>query len=147
MSDTPNLTDFTTYCQDQGIVAPYTVSTDPTFAAAYDLAIDIGMTCGNMPGTLYTRAVYSLGADRFIRIAQDPSGDTFYTTQRQTYAIFEFRPGVVMASGQGPTSQTLVVPDWYRELSLSNQELLKTPWGRQYMGYAQMYGPYVVGVS
>lgn len=145
--DTPDLADFTSYCQAQGIVAAYTLTTDPTFAAAYDWAIDDALTCPNMPGTLYTFAVYNFGADRFIRIAQDNGLGTFYADQRSTYNVFDFRPGVVMASGQGPTSQTLVVPEWYRELPLSGQELLKTPWGRQYLSYAQMYGPNVVGVS
>jgi hypothetical protein len=144
---TPNLADFTTYCQNQGIVATYTASSSEYFQWAFNWSMADAMVCPNMPTIRYVLAVYELGADRFITIAQDDGQGTFYQTQRTTFGVLEFRPGVVMASGDGPTSQTLVVPDWYRELPLAAQEQIKTPWGRRYLAYAQMYGPYVVGVT
>jgi hypothetical protein len=144
---TPNLADFTTFCQDQGIVASYTTSSSDYFQWAFDWAQNDAMTCPQMPAQLYVLAVYNLGADRFIRIAQDDGQGTYYQTQRQQFGVLQFKPGVVMASGDGDTSQTLVVPDWYRTLPLGAQEQLKTPWGREYLAYAQMYGPYVMGVS
>jgi len=144
---TPNLADFTTFCQNQGIVASYTTSSSDYFQWAFDWAQNDAMTCPQMPAQLYVLAVYNLGADRLIRIAQDDGQGTFYQTQRQQFGVLQFKPGVVMAGGDESTSQTLVVPDWYRAIPLGAQEQLKTPWGREYLAYAQMYGPYVVGVS
>jgi len=144
---TPNLADFTTFCQNQGIVASYTTSSSDYFQWAFDWAQNDAMTCPQMPAQLYVLAVYNLGADRFIRIAQDDGQGTFYQMQRQQFGVLQFKPGVIMAGGDESTSQTLVVPDWYRAIPLGAQEQLKTPWGREYLAYAQMYGPYVVGVS
>lgn len=144
---TPNLADFTTYCQNQGIVATYTPSDSEYFQWAFNWSMADAMTCPNMPAIRYVLAVYDLGADRFITIAQDDNLGTFYQTQRTQFGVLEFRPGVVMASGDNSTSQTLVVPDWYRELPLAAQEQIKTPWGRRYLAYAQMYGIYPIGVS
>ncbi len=144
---TPNLTDFTTYAQNQGVVASYTESTSEYFEWAFNWAMSDAMTCPNMPAIQYVLAVYNLGVNQFIRLAQDGGQGTFYATQRASYGVLQFKPGVVMASGDQGTSQTLVVPDWYKGIPMVAQEQLKTPWGREYIAYAQMYGPFVVGVS
>ena len=144
---TPNLTDFTTYATNQGVVASYTTSSSEYFQWAFDWALNDAMTCPQVPSLQYVLAVYTLGTDRFIRIAQDNGQGTFYQDQRASFGVLQFKPGVVMASGDQGTSQTLVVPDWYRNIPLMSQEIMKTPWGREYTAYAQMYGPYVVGVS
>ncbi len=144
---TPNLTDFTSFATNQGVVASYTASDSEYFQWAFTRALNQALEAPSMPSIEYILAVYNLGTDRFVRLAMDDGQGTFYQTQRGTFNILDFRPGVVMASGDGPTSQTLVVPDWYKELPMFAQELLKTPWGREYVAYSQMYGPYVVGVS
>ena len=144
---TPNLADFTTYATNQGVVASYTLSTSEYFQWAFNWAMDDAMTCPQMPALLYVLAVYHLGVDRFITIAQDDGQGTFYQDQRAQFDVLQFKPGVTMASGNGPSSETLVVPDWYKTIPLAVQQQMKTPWGRQYVAYAQMYGPYVVGVS
>ncbi|MGC9271246.1 hypothetical protein [Acidiphilium sp.] len=143
----PNITDFTTYCQNQGIVYSGTPADSEYFQWAFDWSMAEALTCPQMPAVIYTKAVYDFGADRFVRLAQDVPGQTFYQSQRATFGVMTFKPGVVMASGDEGTSQTLVVPEWYRALPMSAQQLLATPWGRDYLAYAQMYGPYVVGVS
>ncbi len=144
---TPNLADFTTYCQNQGVVASYTASDSEYFQWAFNWALAGAMTCPQMPSIIYVLAVYNFGVDRFIRIAQDDGQGTFYQDQRTSFSILTLRPGVVMASGDESTSNTLVVPDWYRTIPLSVQQQMKTPWGAEYVAYAQEYGPYVVGVS
>lgn len=144
---TPNLADFTTYATNQGVVASYTTSTSDYFEWAFNRAMNQALCAPSMAVIEYILAVYNLGTDRFVRLAMDDGDGTFYSTQRATFNILDFRPGVVMASGDESTSQTLVVPDYYKELPMWGQELLKTPWGREYIAYAQMYGPYAVGVS
>lgn len=144
---TPNLVDFTTYATNQGVVAPYTASDSEYFQWAFNRALNQALEAPCMASIEYILAVYNLGTDRFVRLAMDDGLGTFYQVQRGTFNILDFRPGVVMASGDGPTSQTLVVPDWYKDLPMWAQELLKTPWGREYISWAQMYGPYAIGVS
>ena len=144
---TPNLADFTTYATNQGVVASYTASDSDYFSWAFNRAVNQALLAPTLAAIEYVLAVYNLGVDRFIRLAMDDGQGTFYQTQRASFNILDFRPGVVMASGDESTSQTLVVPDYYKELPMWGQELLKTPWGREYLAYAQMYGPYPVGVS
>lgn len=144
---TPNLTDFYTYVTGQGVPTADLPSDSVWLQYAFNWAMDHTMSGAPIPGYEYTRAVYNAGMDRLLWIAEDLAGQTFFTQQRATYGILQFKPGVVMASGDNSTSQTLVVPDYYKELPMWGQELLKTPWGREYLAYAQMYGPYVVGVS
>lgn len=144
---TPNLTDFTTYATNQGVVASYTTPSSEYFDWAFNRALNQALYAPTIVAIEYVLAVYNLGVDRFIRLAMDDGQGTFYQDQRKTFNILDFRPGVVMASGDNSTSQTLVVPEYYRELPMWAQQLLKTPWGRDYIAYAQMYGPYVIGVS
>ncbi len=144
---TPNLADFTTFATNQGVVASYTTSSSEYFDWAFNRAMAQALNAPSIVAIEYVLAVYHLGTDRFIRLAMDDGQGTFYSTQRANFGILDFKPGVVMASGDGPTSQTLVVPDYYKTLPMWAQELLKTPWGREYIAYAQMYGIFVIGVS
>ena len=144
---TPNLTDFYTFVTAQGVPTADLPSDSEWLQYAFNWAMDLTICAPGMPGYEYTRTVYNGGMDRLLWIAQDLSGQTFFADQRAAYGILQFKPGVVMASGDESTSQTLVVPDWYRTIPLVIQELLKTPWGRQWVGYQQMYGPNIVGVS
>ncbi|HQT24978.1 MAG TPA: hypothetical protein PLK99_00065 [Burkholderiales bacterium] len=107
---------------------------------------------GNGPGLvgmagMHVLATYNLGLHQLLKIGQDQPGQTFFSTIRQTYRLGSLVPGPVMASGDQATSETLVVPDFFKTLTLSDLDLLKTPYGRDYLGYAQMYGPTIVGVS
>lgn len=72
---------------------------------------------------------------------------TFFETARKKYEMNNFQSGVVLASGDQNTSQTLVVPELYKTLPMYAQDLVKSPWGRGYLQYAQTYGPSIVGYS
>ena len=75
------------------------------------------------------------------------TAQTFFTNYRKEYSLLSYQSGVVLASGDQNTSQTLVVPELYRTLPLYTQDLLKTMYGRAYLAYAQTYGPTIVGFS
>ncbi len=143
----PNLTDFTTFVLNQGVPTADLPSGDEYLTYAFNWAINLCLTVPSMPAQIYILAVYNLGTHRLIRIAPDQTGQTWFTDARQQYGLLVLKPGVVLASGDQGTSQTLVVPEWYQHLPLQAQDLLKTPWGREYIDYAQMAGTYVVGVS
>jgi len=54
--------------------------------------------------------------------------------------------GVVSASSDESTSQTLATPEQYTGYTLANLQQTKTPWGRAYLGIAADWGP-VWGLS
>ena len=116
---------------------------------ALEVAIDwpgIGSRISGYAGS-YLMAVYNLALHQLLKIGQDAQGATFFSGIRQTYGLTTLRPGVVMASGDENTSQTLVVPEFFKNLTLSELDLIKTPYGRAYLEYAQMYGGNIVAYS
>jgi hypothetical protein len=91
----------------------------------------------------YVLAVYNLGMHLLCKVGQDVSGETFFADTRKKMRLTSFRAGVILASGDGPTSETFAVPDWVKKMSMRDLDLVMSPWGRDYMGYAQMQGPNV----
>lgn len=90
---------------------------------------------------LYDQAVYNLAGDILLNIAQDQPGQTFFATARQTFGLNTFVAGVIQASSDEATSNTKLVPDFFKDLTLGNLANLKTPYGRTYLAIAQTYGP------
>ena len=97
--------------------------------------------------TSYARACYNLGMHLLLAFAQDTAPSTFFSTQRQAFGMNQLRPGIVMAAGDQSTSQTFMVPEFFQDISMEGLEATKTPWGRQWLAYQQMYGRTVWGVS
>lgn len=106
----------------------------------------IGSGYAGMAGQ-YVLAVYNLGTHQLLKTGQDQSGQAFFTQARATYKLNSLVPGPVLASGDQATSETLLLPEFFKGLTLQQLDLLKTPYGRDYLGYAQDYGPTIVGVT
>lgn len=120
------------------------------WALNYALQVAIsGSGIGGLPGFAgqYVMAVYNLGVHQLLVIAQDLPNQDFFTQARITYNLNSLVPGPVLASGDQATSETLLVPDFFKNLTLSELDLIKTPFGRRYLSYSQMYGSTIVGVS
>lgn len=143
----PSLADFTTFVYNQGVPSVALPSDSQYLQWSFGYASNVTISDPNIPGVIYTIALYNLGMHHLLTIAQDQPGQTFFANARAEYILLLFSPGVVLASGDQGTSQTLLVPDFYRTLTLTAQRLLKTPWGMAYLEYTQMYGPTVVGYS
>jgi hypothetical protein len=75
-----------------------------------------------------------------INFATDQSGQTFFATARTNYGINSFVAGVIGSSADETTSESLVVPEAMKNLTLQNLQNLKTPYGRQYLYFAQAFG-------
>ncbi len=88
----------------------------------------------------YVMACYNLAFHLLLEFTPDPANSTFFTNARKQFALTQFRPGIVMASGDQATSQTLIVPAFFQNITLEALEATKTPWGRQWVEYEQMYG-------
>ncbi len=144
----PNQTDFTTFLYGTvGIPTAALPSTSSVIPMALQISLDIVNQALTGVPDLYTLAVYNLGADNVIRFASDQPGQTYFATMRQTLGVNAFVPGLTSSTSDEGTSESLINPEFMNKLTLMDLQNLKTPWGRQYLAFAQMYGPSVWGLS
>ena len=145
--NTPNLPDFITFVRNQGVTAAMLPDASDFFNWAFVQARDITLHVPQIPSILYVMAVYNYGMNWLINWAQDTPPSTFFTDYRKANGILAFTAGPVSATADQGTSSSFATPDWVKDATLSTLGLLKTPWGRAYLEYAQQWGPTVVGVS
>ena len=216
----PNLTDFITFCQSQGVVPAVLATDSPDFQWALDYAVDRVLYVSPVPVSAYIQACYNLGLHVLIESAQDQTGlgvtslvwsvglvtvtaadplgftagktfpvelvgnapaaysgcftaaaigastftyplesnpgaatapgmfnMAFFASARSLFKLLQLVAGPVQSTGDQGTNTTLVVPDFFKTLTLEDLDLIKTPWGRRYLAYAQKAGPNVFGVS
>lgn len=89
---------------------------------------------------LYSLAVYNLAGDNLINFAPDQTGRTYFADLRTQFKISNFAAGVVQSASDEGTSSTLAVPDALKALTIGQLQNLKTPYGRQYLSFAQSAG-------
>jgi len=140
----PNLTDFTTFVREQGITPVDLPDNSDYLTWAFDRAVNTALLPpADMPALLYVVATYNLGTHSLVKLA---SG-AFFQNLRSQFNLLSFQAGPVVSSGDQGTNQTLAEPEFLKGLTISSLDLIKTPWGREYLDYAQQYGPNIVGVS
>ena len=108
----------------------------------------------------YQRALYNLGMDQLVNFAMDPSplpsgypnapgpitgqldgaALPYWAGLQQQFKINLFVPGVVVATSDESTSETLTELEAYKNFTLQDLQNLKTPWGRESLGIAQAVG-------
>lgn len=109
---------------------------------AYTFATDWVLPVINTVSPLqYTAAVYNLGGALLVQYAPDQPGQTYFADLRTNLKLNSFEAGVVASSGDEGTSVSLQVAEGFKNLSVGDLELLKSPWGRTYLNIAQQYGP------
>lgn len=137
-----SLSGFVLFIRNQmGIPADALPNTDPIIEQAYEIALAIvNPSLAAASELIYDLSVYNLAGDNVVNFATDVEGSTYFYDLRQQLAIYVFVPGVVTSSGDGGTSSSVTNPDFMKEFTLANLQNLKTPWGRQYLAYAQSYG-------
>ena len=145
---TPNLPDFTAFVMNQGVPAGDLPAGSEYLQWAFTYAASVALIPPpTMPPILYVLAVYNLGMHHLLLIAQDQPTYTFFTDARSNFNMLSFSAGVVSSAADQGTSASLYNPQWMQDLTLQSLGLLKTPWGRAYLEYAQMYGPTIVECS
>ena len=100
--------------------------------------------------SIFTLAVYNLAGDNLINYAPDvpdapdvPGSDPaapYFQYLRNKFGITNFVAGVVASTGDQGSSVSLQVPEALKNLTLADLQYLKTPYGRQYLAFAQRYG-------
>lgn len=160
----PNLTDYRTWLYT--IVGPVASPQGTNFAqllppntstiqASLDTAVmivaeQLGVGCPPAPAltlSIYVQAVYCLATDRLFNWAPDVSGQHYFEDKRAMWGIFTLSVGVASSASDQGTSASMLNPEQMRLFTLQDLQTLKTPWGRQYMAYAQMYGRNLWGLT
>lgn len=126
-----------------GVPASALPDAAPVIAMAYNLSIATVLSnpIASIAPIIYADAVYNLAGDTLVQIASDQPGSTYFAALRTSLGLTGTGVlGVVQSSSDNGTSSSLVVPDFYKNLSLADYSYFHTPWGRQYLAYAQQFG-------
>ena len=85
---------------------------------------------------LYTVAVYNLAASFLVNCGTE----SVFSDFRSKLGLNDFKPGVITGAGDNATSAQRLVPDFFKDLSLADLQMLQDPWGRRYLMIAQQFG-------
>ena len=151
----PSLAGFWTFIRDVMKITVAQLPNDSTYPGwAYNISLMIvnrGLMAVPSPDpaypNLYALAVYNLAADRLVNFAQDQTGYTVFQDLRKSCNLDGFVSGVIQSTSDESTSSSFVVPKQLEELTIFDLQTIKTPWGRTYMGFAQMAGPTIWGLT
>lgn len=162
----PTLAGFQSFMLNvMGIPTTVLSPTAPVVETAFDVAIDIVNLQLNVASPdIYTLAVYNLAGSNLINYAPDqayatqaaappgsktllPDGTVpylndlpFFAYLRKSWNILGIAQGVVQSSSDVSTSESMVVPEWAKELTMADLQYRKDQWGAHYLALAQRYG-------
>lgn len=91
--------------------------------------------------------VYALQNDPGTATLVGTYGTVFFTTLRTRYNLLAFSAGPISSSSDQGTSENTYNPEFFKYLQFADLNYMLTPWGRQYLAYAQTAGPTVVELS
>ncbi|MFN3069942.1 hypothetical protein ACKWMY_17735 [Serratia sp. J2] len=122
---------------DMKVTADQVPDDSPSFSLAYGGSIEwVNQDIARVMPNLYTVAVYNLGASFLINYGTESVLAEF----RKDFGLNDFKAGVITGAGDNATSAQRLVPDFFKELSLADLQMLQDPWGRRYLMIAQQFG-------
>lgn len=122
-------------------------ATNQWIVATFGVALRTVNRALAIAGELYGFAVYNLATDRLINWAPDVEGQSYFAGLRRDFKISRPALGVATSASDQGTSGTVLNPAFMQNLTLADLQTLKTPWGREYLSFAQQFGPDVWGLS
>lgn len=125
-----------------------------SIATAFQVAMELANQAINaVSPVIYTVMVYNLAGANLINFAIDvqppviyQDGLTYFEFLRKQFGLTSFVGGTVASTSDEGTSESLNVPRNLENLTTADLQLLKTPWGRVYLQYAEQYGT-IWGIS
>lgn len=134
----PELAGFILFIRNtMGVSADVLPDDDPSVNLAWSMSMDwVNGQLACISAVLYSQAVYNLAASFLINFGPE----AVFGELRKTLGTNNFTAGVISASADESTSQTRVVSDAFKNLSLADLQQLKDPYGRWYLAIAQQYG-------
>lgn len=122
---------------DMGVTAEQVPDSSPSLSLAYGGAVewvnrDIEMVMPN----LYAVAVYNLAASFLVNYGTE----SVFSGLRESLKLNNLHVGVISSASDESTSAQRLVPDFFKDLSLADLQMLQDPWGRRYLMIAQQFG-------
>ena len=111
----------------------------PTIPFSYNFALATVLL--QLPADVYPVAVNNLGFHFLVTFAKDQTGQSYFSDLQSQYGLDSFTPGVISSTADQSTSNSLLNPDFMRNLTMGDLQQAKTPWGRMYLSIAQNFGP------
>lgn len=145
----PNQADYLTFIRQGLGIGPAYLPDDSmwigtTFSMARAMVNDALIIAD---ATIYTLAVYNFAADRLLHFALDVPGQSYFKDTRATLGLNNFLAGLINASSDQGTSQSLEIIDAAKRMTITDLGMMKTPYGRVYLDFAQSYGPTIWGLT
>lgn len=144
----PTLAGYLVFIRDFMGIDPDVLPDDsPWIESTFDFAsAQVNTQLQTVP-LVYLGAVYNLGGSLLLNFAQDVEGQTYFKDLRAELHLTAFVPGVILSAADVTTSDSFVVADFFKNLTIGDLQRLKDPYGRQYLDFAQQAGPTIWGIS
>ena len=148
---TPNITDFWTFL-DTSVQIPTSALPANSVWPQYALnqILDLILQPPGGSGLLLCLAAYNGATHILLSITPDQSGQTYFADARGNgpsgFNLVNPSTGIVQASSDQSTSQSLATPDWAKMMTVGDLDFYKTPWGRYFLNWQQSYGPTIWGL-
>ncbi len=137
----PTVAGFTEFVRLQGIAAAALPDGSVWFVWAFKYADRLVYHGAKLFGEpFYSLMVYNCGMDFLANYAPDNPPDTTFSDLRTKLVLTNFVPGLVQSTGDNSSNTSLMIPTSLSNLTLSDLQLLKTPWGQAYLALAQKIG-------
>ena len=152
----PTVAGFTTFIRNvMGINTTILPDNSAVITMAYCVAKEIvNQAIQQVSPLIYELALYNLAGSNLLNYAQDLDSSPIYKNKLKYFAYIRsqwnmlgFVSGVIQSSADEGTSESLVVQEAAKDFTLANLQQLKDPFGRQYLAFAQDYGPAAWGVT
>ena len=147
---TANTTNTLTFASQSNppVVGDAYVVVQPIVAISLQVAMaTVNRALNSANSGLYVLAVYNLATDRLMNFAPDQPNQSYFSQLRDQYHLLDSKVGVVASGSDQGTSGSLVNPEQLSRLTLEDLQMLKTPFGKNYLGMAQAFGPDIFGLS
>jgi hypothetical protein len=146
---TPNVADYLLFLrQGLGIGPAYLPDNSFWIQATFDMAkaiVNDQLIIAD--ATMYTMAIYNFAADRLLNFALDQPGQEFFRDMRQSLGLNSFQPGFIISSADQGTSQSFEVIEAAKRMTITDLQMMRTPYGRVYLDIAQSYGSTIWGLT
>lgn len=122
---------------DMGIDATQVPDNSPSISLAYGGAVEwVNQDIEIVMPQFYAVAVYNLAASFLVNYGTE----SVFASTRDKLKLNDFTAGVITGASDNATSAQRLVPDFFKDLSLADLQMLKDPWGRRYLMIAQQFG-------
>lgn len=122
---------------DMGVTAEQVPDDSQSLSLAFSGAVEwVNRDIEAVVPNLYTVAVYNLAASFLVNYGIE----SVFADFRSKFGLNDFKAGVITGAGDNATSAQRLVPEFFKDLSLADLQMLQDPWGRRYLMIAQQFG-------